>query len=434
MKSLITYIYESYKSKRFLNYTSNPQTLFGIKHLHIHSIVEIHDFFISIIENNPNLSKTPFIYSDGAKYFKMPYVFTPVIKTIAQSAGFTIREEGGEKISLYYGSTKIMETGRGSIDRVPTKLQEESTCLLWNICMDVGEKEDISLEKLNDMDYVKNILIDAYGEDAEKLTTAWVSSFSKQITTLTKYCVSLGINPKEYRMTRYGDNDTIAASYTAMVKSYTKYVGGEGRNMKDTFDPSDVILYKVSEINTIEDICKPGVDMSSCIEIKDEYRDKLFLQHICMGISLKQIISRTGEVDVFNVHPNNLVGVIEKVEKLNSKGDSLTLLCNGNFNFNDITDENGSPVEKVSQIRLVMRTFGSGRVGIEVKLNTHGCPSLGKCPVDIWRKELGCMDRDELSSCVNKLLNVVEDKEKISTLIKYAIKEGPHCFPFILLH
>lgn len=434
MEHLLNYLCEAIRSKRFVNYTSKPNVLFGIKHLYIHDNAELQQFFLDILSENPHLSKTPFIYSQGAKYFKMPYAFTPIIKSAAQGSQFEIQEEGGEKISLRYKGKKIMETGRGSVDRVPTKLQENSTCLLWNICMNVGSEENVSLDKLNDIDYVKNILIDAYGEDAEKLTINWVSSFSKQITTLVKYCESLGINPKEYRMTRYGNRDEVASSYEAMVRAYTKYVGGEGRNMKDTFDPSDVIFYKLTESKKIVGICKAGTDMVSCLAIKEQYKKDLFIPHICMGVSLKQIVSNTGKVDVFNVHSDNLVGTIDKVQKSNSSNNGLTLLCTGEFNFNDFVDENGSLVKNTSEVLLVMRTFGSGRVGIEVKLNTRGCPSLGKCPVDIWRKSLDCTKDMDLESCSQKLLNAIESPDIIASLIKYAIKEGPHCFPFILLH
>ena len=433
MKPLITYLYEAIQSKRFSNYTSNLEKLCGIEHLHICKDEKLKKFFGDIISSNSHLSKTPFIYSAGAKYFKMPYEFTPVIKAAAIGHDFEIREEGGEKISLLYKGKKIMETGRGSNDRVPTKLQEDSTCLLWNICMDVSDEENAGLEKLNDMEYVKNIIVDAYGEDAEKLTRSWIASFSKQITTLVEYCKSLNIDPKEYRMVRYGDKSKVAESYTAMVKSYTKFVGGEGRNMKDTYDPSDVILYKVSEVDSIRNVCKPGNDDESCMSIMAQYKEKLFIPHICMGISLKQILSR-GKVDVFNVHSNSMVGDIREVSVSPSTKNGLTLLCNGTFNFDDTTDENGEHIKKTSSVQIVMRTFGGGRVGVEVKLNERGCPSLGKCPVDVWREELGCNQSDKIDVCVRELANHISDKEKIAKLIKYAIKEGPHCFPFLLLH
>lgn len=238
MKSLLNHIFESVLSKRFENSTGSFQTLLTkTKKLNIHKFPELESFFNEVLNGNPNKGSDSFIYSAEATYFKMPYEYTPIIKTLAPNhPDISIKENGGEKISLYYSKKKIMETGRGSIDKVSTSLQEGATCTLFNICMSIGEKEDVDLTKLKDLDYIQNVLIDVYGTEAEVFNKSWFASFGKQVLVLVQCISGMGLDPRNYRMTRYGNSDVVAQSYTRMVKSYTKWVGGDGKNMKDTFD------------------------------------------------------------------------------------------------------------------------------------------------------------------------------------------------------
>lgn len=436
MKTLLTYVYEAL-SKRFEEHTNDVDSLFDISHLNVCKFPELKDFFKEAVNSCPNHPDTIFIYAPGAKYFKMPYEFTPILKTQASVADMDVRQIGGEKIALYYKKKKIVETGRGSADKISTSLQENSTCTLFNVCMDIGKDEDVDLDKLNNLDYIKNILIDAYGADAETLNKSWLGSFSVQIATLINFCKSIGVDARDYRMTRYGNSDDVATCYTNMVKSYTKHVGGEGRNSKDTFDPSDVILYNLGNVKGITEVCKEGSDSESCISIRDRYLNELFSKHICMGISLKKITSKKGRVDLFNIGATNVVKLIESVEEVSSTDQGKTLLCSGKFDFSTITDGDGDKVgNTINSVLITMRTFGSGNVGIDVKLNEKGSPALGKCPIKIWMNELGCKNSKNIDDCISKF-ETLKDKESISiatTLIQAAIKEGPHCFPFILLH
>lgn len=436
METLLTYVYEAL-SKRFEEHTNDVDSLFNIRHLNVCRFPELKDFFAKAIKSCPNPSDAVFIYASGAKYFKMPYEFTPILKAQVNVADMDVKQIGGEKIALYYKKKKIVETGRGSADKISTSLQENSTCTLFNICMSVGKDEEVDLDKLKDLDYIRNILIDAYGVDAEILNKSWLGSFSVQIATLINFCKSIGVDARDYRMTRYGNSDDVATCYTNMVKSYTKHVGGEGRNSKDTFDPSDVILYNLGNVKSIQEICKGGSDSESCISIRDQYLNELFSKHICMGISLKKITSKKGRVDLFNIGATNVVKLIESVEEVSSTDQSKTLLCTGKFDFSSITDNDGDKVgNTINSVLLTMRTFGSGNVGIDVKLNEKGSPALGKCPIKIWMNELGCKNSKNINDCISKF-EALKDKKSISivtTLIHAAIKEGPHCFPFILLH
>lgn len=438
MKSLIDYIFESVLSKRFENSTGNFQTLLTkVGKLNIRKFPELKSFFNEVLNGNPNQGSDSFIYSMEATYFKMPYEYTPIIKTLASThPDITIKENGGEKISLYYSKKKIMETGRCSIDKVSTSLQEGATCSLFNICMSIGEKEDVDLTKLKDLEYIKNVLIDVCGTEAEIFNKSWLASFGKQVLVLAQCISGMNLDPRNYRMTRYGNSDVVAQSYTGMVKSYTKWVGGEGRNMKDVFDPSDVILYLNSAEPKIEEICVEGSDTDSCIKIKDRYKEELFIKHICMGVSLKKITARNGRIDMFNIGSDNLVQKVTEVSICDTEGKGMSVICKGKFNFDGVVDENGEYVGKQREVIVTMRTFGSGNVGVDVKLREPGSPALGKCPVNIWRSILGCKMGDDINTCVDKFRELVskESCEEMMQIIKYAVKEGPHCFPFLLIH
>ena len=80
MKTLLTYVYEAL-SKRFEEHTNDVDSLFDISHLNVCKFPELKDFFKEAVESCPNHPDTIFIYTSGAKYFKMPYEFTPVLKT-----------------------------------------------------------------------------------------------------------------------------------------------------------------------------------------------------------------------------------------------------------------------------------------------------------------------------------------------------------------
>jgi hypothetical protein len=156
-----------------------------------------------------------------------------------------------------------------------------------------------------------------------------------------------------------------------------------------------------------------------------------------MGISLKKITGKKGRVDLFNIGATNVVKLIDDVREVSSTDQGKTLLCSGKFDFSSITDGDGDKVgNTINSVLITMRTFGSGNVGIDVKLNEKGSPALGKCPIKIWMNELGCKNSKNINDCISKF-ETLKDKESISiatTLIQAAIKEGPHCFPFILLH
>lgn len=405
----------------------------------------IEKFFNEVLQVNPTESKNIFMWADGQPYFKMDYSFGPAIETVLKnhSDKFIIPKRKGNKFDVKYVGDKkpikIMEIGKGSIGRIQTSVQEQSTCYVFNTYMDIMEQDGEDMSTMNNIDEIRNIIADIYSVEVEDMDVSWLYSFGKQVKALVNLIRSFGGNPTDYRLARYGEpgkDKHVSKAYTNMIKAYTHHIGGDGRNRKDTYDPSDVILFNKNHIQDIKSICKAGKDIDDCMNIKKTFFEKLFITHICMGVSLKKITrSSGGKIDLFNVGSHNIVEKITSFDKIKKTKTNLTILCRGSFNFDGVTDENNNPMGSEKEVLLTMRTFGGNNVAVDVKLNEPGEPALGKCPVKKWRSTINC-NSDSISECVTKFDKFLENKNlgEIADLIKYAIKEGPHCFPFILLH
>lgn len=447
MKKLTTYVLESLNSGSFSQATDTFDKL--IKYANYLNAKNFYDIlkpiFDKISQENTSKTNNVFLWAKAHKYFKMDYPFNPIILRIAKEHSdkldVTIKNNG-KKIALYYigdgKRTKIMETGKGSVGRVKTEVQEHSTCYVFNKYIDIIENDNEDMSTMDDLNQIKAYIADIYAIEVEDMDNSWLVSFGKQVKAIISFIRSFGGDPINFRLARFDEKDKksiVSKAYTRMVKSYVKYVGGEGRNMKDTYDPSDVILFDKTYISDIESICVAGKNINDCCNIKSKYFNELFATHKCMGISLKKITKSDGSADLFNVGTHNVVEIVKSFKITKESETNLTVLCIGSFNFDGITSEDGKLVGTEKEVLLTMRTFGGGNVAVDVKLNENGEPALGKCPVKVWRKAID-YDYKDIEGCVNKFKYFLESASKndICDLIKAAVKEGPHCFPFILLH
>lgn len=415
---------------------------------------KVEEFILSLIdayEKSGGKRKHPITWANGKDYIKLPYEFTPIIKTVINTNNFselfTIKEKDEKKIFVDYidngKKLRMIETGRGSVGRIPTDLQESSTCTLFNIYMDMIDEDTDDMAQLDDLNNIKNLLIDALGVNGEKFDETWLISFSHQIKSIVKFLKSFDLDVTEYRAVRYGDKkNPVSAAYTNMISAYTKVCGTTG-SRKDTYDPSDIILYDQRAIGKIESICRAGSSRDDYEDpnnsdkgIKNEYINELFLSHLCMGISLKKLTG-AGRPEIFNTGSHNIVKSVNAVKESDIiiKPNYITVKVSGNFNFDNTTIDNGEEVNNQKSILITLRSFGS--VAMDVKMDAKGEPALGKCPVDIWRSILGVNSKTKLHDCLRafeKFLKSSNNTSQIQSLIQYAIKEGPHCYPFILLH
>lgn len=381
-----------------------------------------------------------FIYSEGGTYFKIPYAFNEAISLVIKEPKYvkifkhTIK--GNKFIVSFARGGKVFETGSGSIGRVSTAQQETATCLVWNSYIN-ALRDNKNLDVM-DKETIQNIVSDlAAGFDSE-----WISTFGKQVTTITQYLESIGEDPLDYKLCRYGEKEaenSVGKAYESFISSYTKAIEGQ----KDNFDPSDVILYKESARGAI--VSKLKSYANDPINSKPIFVEELFKTHILQGISLKKIAGNKGaRYDTYNIGEGNKVENVNKfnIDSHSNEDKQVIVWCEGNFAFDNITDEIGAEIDNSKTVKLVMRSFGSGQTAVDClvkEIKGKQSPSLGKCPARIWRDIIGITKKASLQDnikCFNQFLQ--GDKSKVLTglgeIIKGAIKEGPNCFPFILLH
>jgi hypothetical protein len=439
MKHLITYLIESIDdSGKFDKTADSLKKLMSLApKLTIKEFPEIQDKFNQFSSNNKI-----FIYATGKSYFKMPYFVGPELEKIFSNVpNIMIKRYEGKKIKLYYKGKQIMELGSGSINKIPTSVQEHLTCGVFNSYMDEIENcGDLSL--IEDESYISNFVQDLF--DGTNMDKSWIESFKYQVKSLVDYIYiiigDLNINTSayNYRLVPYnetGKNSKISKAYRDMVSTYSKKLGGR----KDVYDPSDLILFDKTEINHIIDYCKKGKDEDECKDIKNKFNEEIFNKGLCMGISLKKL-HEDGRITLYNTGNNEIVKSINSYEiKKTSGKNNVTVLCKGIFNMDRITDMDKDVLLQTKEVLLTMRTFGSGILALDVTLSSNGKldgPSIGKCPSKIWRVMIGA-ENDNIENSVKKFEEFIKTKaslEDIKILIQGAMKEGLNCFPFILLH
>ena len=436
MKKLYNYIVEATEGA-FDKYVSQIDELFEI-FPKLSEIEGLDNFLTDIIKEADYNPRELFIYSQTHKYFKIPYAFLEAIQNIAPNyPQFSLHKYGGKKIKVSikpYG--EIFETGSGSIGRVSTASQESATVAVWNKYI-----EEVDYFDLDNEDYIRNLVEDI----STKFDTEWISTFQKQVKLINHYIISIGENPLDYKLTRYGDS-AIGNAYKNFVENYTKIIS-DGDGQKDNFDPSDVLLYKHKSEKKIESILNSYklTDIDSCIDCKTKFIDSLFIPKLLQGISLKKIAAKkNGLYELFNIGDNVRIPIVSNFETTLGK-NQITILCKGNFNLDNMTDDLGDEIESEKEIKLVMRSFGYAKKGNEVAidatLNIGKNPSLGKCPKRIWMKLLNITTKDyqNLPKCISIFNEYIEKnkptiKNDLTKLIQACIKEGPNCFPFVLLH
>lgn len=400
-------------------------------------------------------SEKVFVYSQSAKHFKIPRLFNNDILKIVGTPTFANDFEASisdKTVTVKYiggngrAKPKVFVTGSGSVGRIATSDQEKGTCLVWNAY--VKEMRDNKILDLDDVELIKNVV----SELAVNFDKEWIASFKKQIVAITKYLEKIGEEPTRYNMTRYGDGK-LGKAYEKYIQKYTTVYQGQ----KDNFDPADTILYDTTEedniIGVLGQLTGQTKDIDSAIEAKQRFVDELFTPKLVQGISLKKVTAATGSYDEFNIAgetTSEKVGsIINYTLSDSAKSDvndhQIRLLCKGTFNLSSLTDGEGDVIGVEPLVVITMRSFGN-TYGIDVSM-LHGkmSPSLGKCPARLWREKLDVAEGDSLEDAVAKFKEVLKIKNgqtgrnpKVSKvlleIVKAAIKEGPNCFPFILIH
>lgn len=434
---------------KFEHYTNTIDTLKDLKQLYINNPEKIPDeVYEKIIEKLKNVSADHnpaadklYIYALEKKFFKIPYEYTDsILKEFGNSKYFTIKySNDSEKIKVYYKNLKLFETGEGSINNVSSTEQELATCLIWNKYIELKSQNlDFSIDIVND------IIIDI----SQNFTSNWVKSLTEQVNAIQVLLKNYGITETDivnYKLCLYGstidDDDLhIGELYKKLITKYSKFYKGN----KHHFDPSDIIIYnKNLDIDSFKILVNS--DITDGTQTKKIFMDNFFSTRDIMGISLKQITT-TPKIEEYNINTECKVKYIDSIEIVENKSSEnyLRVLCKGNFNFDNLTDDDGNEIQNKNQnIYVTLRSFGSDCIAMDCTINdvsNKTSPSLGKCPVKVWRKILNLDKDDNITTCINafkEFLTTNHDdyiKARFNVIIKKAIKEGPNCFPFILIH
>ena len=386
-----------------------------------------------------------FIYAIGANNFKIPYEFYEAICLVSNNPKYTSIFKFKDKSNItkrkievsFINGGLVFETGNGSIGKVSTEQQETATCIVWNAY--VNALREHSSFDTSDKSFIKGLV----AELAANFDDAWISNFGKQCVAITKYLESIGCDPKDYKMCRYGENaakNKVSHAYSKFIKNYTTEIGGQ----KDNFDPSDVLIYLESEAdNLISLLNSYAADPVNC---KKSYLTDVFEKKLLQGLSLKKIAgNKDGRYSKYNTGDQNeaRIGDVTSYEvSKRSNSNQYIIWVEGNFRFDDITDSEGEEVKSTSSVTITLRSFGEPGPGMDICINEKKAPTLGKCPARIWREICGLPLRttSPLAQCTSAMKNFMENnneeliKQKLKHIIAAAVKEGPACFPFILLH
>lgn len=387
------------------------------------------------------------ICADQGTYFKIPYSYSEAIIELAKSYDDITATTWATKVKVYgkVNNRKrlLFVTGEGSISKVSTEEQETATCLVWNSYIDLLKANpDTELTKEMIKEFVKEIIKDE----------SWESTFAKQIAGIAKAAKHLKIeNITDYKLCRYGtteDDDNIGSAYASYLNKYAKALEVNKHNV----DPTDILLYNENNTNEIISILKSLSTSDNIIDSKNDYIEKLINTKLLLGISLKKIYGSEADFDIYNIGSHTSIDkAIVKDDSqfnyriINTKGKNyFKVECTGKFNFDkaDIANSEGTEITKENLVILQMRTFGNDQVGLEcyiknIKINS---PAIGKCSKKLWSTKLDISNSDKILDCIEKFRNTLGslDKEEAKTLlidfILDAIKEGPNCFPFILIH
>lgn len=403
MKKLYNYIVES----AFNNETDNIDELYNVVNIKIPK-----EIFIKFTHNISDIS---FIYSKTESRIKIPYEFKDELLENAKSIKeIEVKRQPGnensdkEKVRFKYNNKIFAELGYGSVGKISTSKQEETTVSVYNIYVNSIQ------ESLSDKLDIENLVGDLFDE----FDKTWKISFKKQLEVLTQYIQELGEDPRKYRMCRYG-RGKIGKAYAEMIERYQKDL--DEKVDRNIIDPSDAILYSIEDENYI-------FNTLNNISNVQEYKDKLYNKKLCLGISLKKLNKNSKSVDEFNNGEELITKVISckemKPKKVDSKGYYFRVEVETSFE--------PTPIILKGELRYFNVNKGEA---IEFK-PMKGSYHVGKVNLGLWKRLIGVKPGDTLNDMQTKLKNVIDNKEFdiLLQLVKGSFKEWDKGYPYLLLH
>lgn len=352
-------------------------------------IKDLIDDFVNSVFDEP-----AFTYADDAIQLKINRSYNKEVEEYCK----THDEFSKQRDNIKVNGKLLFYMGNGSIGQATTPDQENATVILWNEFVENGI--DLDDEKI-----VNAVLADL----PSKFNKAWLKSFKLQIESLTE----LLPNWREYKATRYGDGpvgEAYADFVDDVVRQFKKDNDITSRVMKDSIDPTDIILYKDERI----------AGKLYSIDTIDQYKE-LIKKGDIYGISLKQA-KGTGRAEYRNFDNANYtikaITNIKPITKTETGGSYTTV----------ITFEVGN-----DEYRFEFRPFGRQGVGMDVKKGRDA--SLGKVPKWLWSKY---MQNDPVVGG-EQLVTIAKQAQEtgkyhiFDEFFKYGAKMGTGV-PYILVH
>lgn len=405
-------------------------------------------------------------------YFKIPYNYADLCNKYKN--GFEIKGIPGylsfkfdynKKWDCYYvygngdrDKLHIFQLGAGSEGQIDTKTQESALASIWNKIIDKFPNTNIKgeLKDAEFNDFIKNIIIDNKGS----LNESWQKSIYFEIECIKNY---IGQDFLNYKIDRYGEGE-VGKAYAKFIQNYAL------KAQKDTVDPSDVILYKKDNIDSILSSLKSlsnGINFENRMNFRKQFVDTLWNTKELRGISLKKM-TKSSTAEEFNVGEHVDKFKINKVINYHVADNGVNVIVGGDFDFCNAVDSHGNII-KCKELQISLRSFG-GYIGCDVKSVTKGSNKtpLGKCSVTVWRDNILKRLNITINDCKNKKSEVlakfvqmlknsgidsdgVNDFKyntdeihvnpnikitiaDITSIIRSAIKDGPESIPFVLIH
>lgn len=395
------------------------------------------------------------------------------------------------KGNIFYRIDKIPFSGV----KVITRDQEVTTCFLFNTlvkeCASL-EAFDKIFSNSNDKEtlkYIKSIIT----KICDKYDNTWAKSFIYQMQAISSIIKEehKENNFTSLKMERYGGDDhfkdwKLSKIYSNVIQGYASKLNMQ----KDSLDPTDVILFDTKDEDSINKILNNCNEFISNIKIDTENHNadnsefkneflKLYNVHIIednksekdiffKGLSLKKINSNY-KIDKFNITENTEFD-FDKIElnndlKYKEANKTVFIIVKGeiinkkrNEHITTVKEDNVIPDKQTSvstdvkhRYKICLRTNGN-KIACDVsqcKQSSNSSfttgPSLGKCPVAIWNGYLKDYVSDfkespnatDISVYKEGFIKMCEDNnlDKIlQDIITNAIKCGPSCLPFIVIH
>lgn len=365
--------------------------------------------------------------------------------------------------------TSIIKRPYSVGNRVSTKDQETATCLVWNSLMYI--LKDINTEV--DRDLIDNIV----SKISNNFDNDWKFNFYNQYESikklLQKYYHIDDSDIHKFRLRRYGDSiddsilqkelsDTyeediensqkLVNTYKEFVDTYCRSINRifDSKSNKDSYDPSDVILFRtdsisdnISKLNNLIDILKDATE-EELNKVHSDFIDIFYKGDLSLaGISLKKLTG-SGRVELVNVGSGINTISVSSIDRVNISDSykTMNIILSGNFKLgNTAFDDNTSSKEEFNKLRLNIRSKGRYIMMDTMLLDGRKETSLGKCPIDIWLDVFNMKNTSRTSNNISNVISSIhkqlEDNdilEKLEICIEASLKKGPWCLPFIIIH